>query len=191
MDRFDGMQQRGLAVLQDGLSPLPKELTHSDSVPISYWNSDVGGAVQFLFFAEDSEGVFHPADLTFQYSRSEDGWHPINTPRFWTADCTDAIGDPNFMRSNAHGVIETSSSSVETVPQPGRLAIVMSGFHAPEVAEIWLVGANRVDKRPASGHFGSWTICTELYAPLRVEAHDAAGVLLGVPDGPHPLLELE
>jgi hypothetical protein len=26
---------------------------------------------------------------------------------------------------------------------------------------------------------------------LRVEAHDAAGVLLGVADGPHPLLELQ
>jgi hypothetical protein len=62
------MRQRGLAVLQDGLPPLPRELTHSDSFPISYWVSDLGGAVQFLFFTEDSEGIFRPADLTFQYS---------------------------------------------------------------------------------------------------------------------------
>jgi hypothetical protein len=67
------MQQRGLAVLEDGLSPLPTEITYSDSFPISHWTSDLGGAIQFLFFAEDSEGVFRPADLTFQYSRRRDG----------------------------------------------------------------------------------------------------------------------
>jgi hypothetical protein len=155
MARSDVMQQKGLAVLQEGLSPLPKELTQSDSIPISYWISDPRGAVQFLFFTEDSDGVFHPADLTFQYGCSEDGWHPINTQHFWNANRTDAIGDPNFMRLQPHSVIETSGSSLETEPKPGGLAIVMSGFHAPEVAEIWLVQAGRVDKRPASGHFGS------------------------------------
>ena len=190
MARFDVMRQTGLAVLQQGVSPLPKELTHSDSVPSSYWISDLGGAVQFLFFTEDSDGVFHPADLTFQYNRGEDGWHPINTPHFWNAR-THAIGDPNFMRLQVHNVIETSGSSLQTEPAPGGLAIVMSGFHGPEVAEIWLVQAGRIVKRPASGHFGSWTICTELFEPLRVEAHDSAGVLLGVADGPHPLLELQ
>jgi hypothetical protein len=191
MARFDGMQQRGLAVLQEGLSPLPKELTHSDSFPISFWISDLVAAVQFLFFAADSEGVFRPADLTFQYNRRGDGWHPINTQHFWNASRTDALGDSNFMRLQPHSFIETSGSSLETEPEPGRIGIVMSGFHAPEVAEIWLVQADRIDKRPASGLFGSWTICTELCEPLRVEAHDAAGVLLGVARGPHPLLELQ
>jgi hypothetical protein len=188
---FDLMRQRGLAVLREGIPPLPKELKHSDSVPISYWKSDLGGAVHSIFFTEDSEGVFCPADVTFQYGRSEDGWHPINTNLFWNANRTDAIGDPNFMRLQPHNVIETSCSYLEDQPKPGRLAIVMSGFHAPEVAEIWLVQGGRIDKRPASGHFGSWMICTESFARLRVEAHDAAGVLLGVADEPHPLLLLQ
>jgi hypothetical protein len=188
---FDLMRQRGLAVLREGIPPLPKELKHSDSVPISYWKSDLGGAVHSIFFTKDSEGVICPADVTFQYGRSEDGWHPINTNLFWNANRTDAIGDPNFMRLQPHNVIETSCSYLEDQPKPGRLAIVMSGFHAPEVAEIWLVQGGRIDKRPASGHFGSWTICTESFARLRVEAHDAAGVLLGVADEPHPLLLLQ
>jgi len=66
------------------------------------------------------------------------------------------------MRLQPHSVIETSCSSLEAEPEPGRLGIVMSGFHAPEVAEIWLVQAGRIDKQPAAGHFGAWTICTEL-----------------------------
>ena len=129
--------------------------------------------------------------MTFRYGRRGDGWDPINTPHFWSADRTDIIGEPNFMRLQPHSVIETSGSSLDTEPEPGRLGIVMSGFHAPEVAEIWLVQAGRIDKRPASGHFGSWTICTELFEPLRAEAHDVTGVLLGAADGPHPLLELQ
>jgi len=95
------------------------------------------------------------------------------------------------MRLQPHNVIETSCRYLEDLPKPGRLAIVMSGLHAPEVAEIWLVQGERIDKRPASGHFGSWTICTESFARLRVEAHDAAGELLGVADEPHPLLLLQ
>jgi len=192
MARFDEMQQRGLVVLEEDLSPLPKELTHSDSFPISYWISGLGGGdVQFLFFSGDAEGVFRPATVTFQYGRRGDGWQPINTQHFWNANRTGAIGDPNFTRLQPHSFIETSGSCLETEPEPGRLGIVMSGFYAPEVAEIWLVQADRIDKRPAAGHFAAWTICTELFEPLRVEAHDAAGVLLGVADGPHPLLELQ
>jgi hypothetical protein len=57
--------------------------------------------------------------------------------------------------------------------------VVMSGFHDPEVAEIWLVQDRNTERRPASGHFGGWTICTEVPTPLRVEAHDADGTLLG------------
>jgi hypothetical protein len=88
--------------------------------------------------------------VTFQYGRTEDGWHPIKTSHFLSAGRSGAIGDPNFMRLQPHNV----------------------------------------DKRPASGHFGSWTVCTESFAPLRVEAHDANGVLQGVADEAHPILRL-
>jgi hypothetical protein len=159
---------RGLAVLQEGLSPLSEEPKHTDMVPVSYWTTGLSGAVQFLFFAEDSEKAFCPADVTFQKSRNEDGWYPIETPHFCNANRTDAIGDPNFMRLQPHKAMEASCSHLEDQPEPGRLAIVMSGFHTPEVAEIWLVQGGGIDKRPSSGHFGAWTICTELFAPLRV-----------------------
>ena len=186
---FDVMQQSGLAVLKEGLPPLPRELTRSDIVPVSYWTTGLGGAVHFIFFSEDSAGVFHPADVTFQYGRNEDGWHPIKEPLFLNLDRSGAVGDPNFMRLSPDSVIEGSSGSITNEPDPGRLAIVMSGFHGPEVAEIWLVQGGRIDKRPCSGHFGSWTICTELFAPLLVEAHDAAGRLLGSIDEPRATLE--
>jgi hypothetical protein len=178
------MQQKGLAVLQEGLPPLPEELKHSDMVPVSYWTTDLGGAVRFIFSSEDPEGVFHTADVTFQYGLNEDGWYPIKRPLFLNGSRTDAIGDPNVMRLSPDRVIEGSPCFLTDEPEPGRLAIVISGFHAPEVAEIWLVQGSRIDKRVSSGHFGSWTICTELFAPLRVEAHDASGALLGVADEP-------
>jgi hypothetical protein len=41
-----------------------------------------------------------------------------------------------------------------------------------------LIQGGGIDKRPSSGHFGAWTICTELFASLRVKGHDATGVLL-------------
>jgi hypothetical protein len=44
------------------------------------------------------------------------------------------------------------------------------------------VSDGRIERRPASGHFGSWTICTEIFAPLRVEARDGASRLLGSVD---------
>ena len=181
---FDAMQQKGLVVLQEGLPILPKELEYSDMVPVSYWTTDLGGVVRFIFFIEDSVGVFHPADITFQYGRNEDGWHAIKTPLFLNAGRTGAIADPNFMRLSPNSVIEGYLDFLTDEPEPGRFALVMSGSHAPEVAEIWLVQGGRIDKRAASGHFGLWTICTELFEPLRVEAHDAAGALLGAADEP-------
>jgi hypothetical protein len=171
-------------VLREGLPPLPKELTHSDIIPVSYWITRLGAAVHFIFFSEGSDGVFHPAEVTFQYGRNEDGWRPIEEALFLNLGRTGVIGDPDFMRFFPESVIEGFSNYLTDEPAPGRLAIVMSGYHAPEVAEIWLVQGGTVDKRPSSGHFGSWTICTELYAPLLVEAHDAAGRLLGSIDEP-------
>lgn len=127
--------------------------------------------------------------MTFQYGRNGDGWHSIKNPLFLNLDRTGAIGDPNFMRLSPDSVIEGSSSFLTNEPEPGRLAIVMSGYHAAEVAEIWLVQGGRIDKRPSSGHFGSWTICTELFAPLLVGAHDATGRLLGSIDEPRATFE--
>ena len=144
---FDALQQKGLVVLQEGLPILPNELEYSDMVPVSYWTTDQGGVVRFIFFIEDSVGVFHPADVTFQYGRNEDRWHAIKTPLFLNAGRTYAIGDPNFMRLSPNSVIEGSLDFLTDEPEPGRFALVMSGFHAPEVAEIWLVQGGRIDKR--------------------------------------------
>jgi hypothetical protein len=79
MASFDDRQQKGLAVLQQGLSPLPKERRLTDVVPISYWTTGASGVVQSLFFGADSGRVACPTEVTFQYGRSEDGWYPIKT----------------------------------------------------------------------------------------------------------------
>jgi hypothetical protein len=109
----------------------------------------LGGVVQFIFFNEDPEGVFRPANLTLQYGRNEDRWHPIKTSHFLSAGRTGAIGDPSFIWLQPLSVIETSCGYLEDDPEPGQLAVVMSGFHAPEVAEIWLVQGGGIDNRPA------------------------------------------
>lgn len=181
---FEAMRNQGLSVFEEGLPPLPKELKDSDTVPVSYWTTDMCGAVQFLFFLQPDEGGSRPADVTFQYSHDERGWHSIKKPMFWGGHRHESIPSPTSMRQHLHQAIETSHSALEDEPAPGQLAIVMSGRHAPEVAEIWLIQGGRTEKRPASGHFGSWTICTEVFEPFRVEAHDSEGALLGLIDEP-------
>jgi len=52
------------------------------------------------------------------------------------------------------------------------------------VAEIWLVQGDRTLRRPANGHFGAWTICTEVFEPYRIEARDSAGNLIAFLDEP-------
>jgi hypothetical protein len=178
---FDEMRHRGLAVLEEGLPSLTDELKISDMIPVSYWTTDRWGVVQFIMHRR-ADGVSVAADVTHQYARSDDGWHPTKNKLFWHwRDC--AITDSEFMRQRPHSVIERSGGSVNNDPEPGGPAVVMSGFHGPEVAEIWLVHDGRTEKRSASGHFGGWTICTEGPTPLRVEAHDADGILLGFIDG--------
>jgi len=182
---FDEMRHRGLAVLEDGLPLLTEDLKRSDMIPVSSWTTGRCGVVQFVFFLGHSEGVSLAADMTFEYGHGKDGWHPIEKPwSFAEKERNGSIDDPNFMRPFPYGVIGRSSRSVEDDPEPGSLAIWISGFHAPEVAEIWLVQDERTEKRPASGHFGAWTICTEVPTPLRVEAHDADGLLLGFIEEP-------
>jgi hypothetical protein len=174
---FDGMRRRGLAVLDGGLPPLAEELKQSDMIPVSSWTTDRWGVVQFIMHRH-AEGISVAADVTHQYSRSDDGWQPTKHKLFWHwRNC--AITDSDFMRQRPGTVIERSGSSIDDDPEPDQLAVVMSGFHDPEVAEIWLVQDGRTEKRLASGHFGGWTICTEAPTPLRVEAHDADGTLLG------------
>jgi hypothetical protein len=175
---FDEMRHRGLVVLEEGLPPLTEELKNSDIIPVSCWTTDRWGVVQFIMHRH-AEGISAAADVTFEYAHDDDGWHSTKNKQFWHwRDC--AITDPNFMRQHLYNVIERSGSSIDDDPEPGKLAVVMSGFHDPEVVEIWLVQDGMTEKRPASGHFGGWTICTEVPTPLRVEAHDAEGKLLGV-----------
>jgi hypothetical protein len=182
---FVRMRRQGLIVLNEGLPPPPEKLTHSDAIPVSYWTTDLNGAVQFIFFFEPEEGGVRPADITLEFGRDIDGWYPVRSQLGWGGNYEDAIGSPDFMRHFTDQAIETSHSHFQTEAEPGTLAIVMSGRHSPDVKEIWLVQGDRIEKRPASGHFGSWTICTETFAPLRVEAYDDAGRLLGSVEPTH------
>jgi hypothetical protein len=176
---FVRMRRQGLIVLEEGLPPAPEKLTHLDAVPVSYWSTDQNGAVQFIFFFESEESRVRPADTTLEFGRDSDGWYPVRSQLAWGGNYEDNIGSPDFMRHYGNEAIETSYSRTRSEPEPGTLAIIMSGRHAPNVEEIVLIQGARTEGRPASGHFGSWTICTETFAPLRVEAHDGAGRVLG------------
>ena len=181
---FVNMWRQGLIVLDEGLPPSPEAMTHSDAVPVSYWTTNMCGAVQFVFFIERDGDGFRPADITLEYDRDGDAWYPVRMPLFFGGGYEGDIGSANFMRHQSNQAIEISHTRYQDEAEPGTLAIVMSGRHSPDVEEIWLVQGDRPEKRPASGHFGSWTICTETFAPLRVEAHDGTGLLLGSVEGP-------
>jgi hypothetical protein len=101
---FDEMRRRGLAVLEDGLPPLPEELKNSDMIPVSCWTTDLCGVVHFVFFLGHAEGVSVPTDVTLQYGREREGWYPIKNGLFWSSHRAGTVTDLDFRRSREAGV---------------------------------------------------------------------------------------
>lgn len=63
-------------------------------------------------------------------------------------------------------------------------AIISAGRHGSDVAEIWFIQGDAIERRKADGHFGTWIVCSEIFAPFRIEAHDRSGNLIGFLDEP-------
>lgn len=177
--------QQGVEVLERGLPPLPVPLTYEPPVPLCAWKTDVCATVRFLFYFTDHNGAVQPSETSFEYVHNSGEWVPLHTSHFWAANRWDPIGAPESTLYSGYYAIEGPGQSFyDDKAEPGSPAIIVSGRHAPDVAEIWLVQGSFTRRRPADGHFGVWTICTEKFEPFRVEAHDSAGALIGFIEEP-------
>jgi hypothetical protein len=175
----------GVEVLDRGLPPLPVSLAREIPVPVACWKTDVCASVRFLFYFSDESGAVQPSETSFTYVLNSEGWIPVPTRHSWAPNTWDPIGSPATSSYSGYYAIEGSGvSEYDSDPAPGHPAIMCSGRHAPDVAEIWLVQGTTTQRSPADGHFGVWTACTEKFEPFRIEAHDSGGALIGFIDEP-------
>jgi hypothetical protein len=177
---FQAMMVQGAEVLDRGLPPLPTPLTYEVHVPVASWKTELCATVRFLFYCRDHNGTIQPAETSFVYVVNSEGWLLLHTSHFWAANTWDPVGSPESTSYSGYYAIEgPGQSSFDNEAEPGNPAIICSGRHGPDVAEIWLVQGTITQKRSADGHFGVWTICTAKFEPFRIEAHDSAGALIG------------
>lgn len=186
---FKKMEMEGIAVLNDGLPALPQVLIHSTPIPLACWKNGACGAVMFFFYFQNEERVICSSNITLRYNREDAGWRPDNKGFFYgelrpeSPGWIDPIGSPESLEYAEYYALNASGSMYNSEPDAGRAAIVVSGRHSPDVSEIWLIQEGTTQRRDADGHFGFWTICTDRYAPYRIEAHEASGRLVGYIDG--------
>jgi hypothetical protein len=179
------MMRKWLGVLETGLDPLPPYLSPSTPIPLAYWKTSVCGTVRFLFYFSNREGTIEPAQINFRYSLQDDKWVPGRAGHVWGPDQLDPIAAPDSTAySGYYAISGPDASSYDDDPTPRIPAIIWSGRHAPDVAEIWLVQGTRTQRNPADGLYGVWTVCSERFEPFRVEAHDSSGRLVGYLDEP-------
>ncbi len=182
---FRQLVSDGIEILDHGLPKLPKALDDSKSVPVAYWKGEVLGTVLFLYYRRGQDGSPHPCGFSGTYVRGEEGWQARErwSPNDGTGIDFDPIASSQF-EDHGDAAIHSTGSRHQTDPAPDEPAILISGRHSPEVAEIRFVQGDVVRTSPANGHFGFWTICTDAFEPFRIEGYDNDGALIGFIDEP-------
>jgi hypothetical protein len=175
----------GIEILEHGLPELPKTLDYSQSVPVAYWKGEVLGTVLFLYYLRDRDGDPRPRGFSGTYVRAGEGWQPRKR---WTPNDGARIDfDPiTSIESTDYGgsAIHWTGGRHTSEPEEDEPAILISGRHAPNVAEIRFIQGEVLRQSRADGHFGFWTICSDAFEPFRIEAHDSEGALVGFFDNP-------
>jgi hypothetical protein len=186
MPDFRQMLRAGLDVLAHGLPELPTEFSHSIPIPLAFWKDETYAAVLFLFYFTERNGSIKPGEISFEYERDTSGWRPIEATQGygWTAIRNNPVSSPRSLEYDEQFAIKSNGSHFDSGSKPGHPAIVIFGRHAPDVAEIRLLQGHASRSAPAIGHFGAWIICSETFAPFRIEAHDSSGNLIGFLDEP-------
>jgi hypothetical protein len=173
----------GLAVLEDGLPPLPALLDYSMSVPVAFWTARVNAVVLFLQFSRLPDGTFHPMAKMMRYARNGNTWNadPWVTGVGWSHD---PIAHPQDTRDLGGRAMVHCGGSYSDHPVPGRLAAIAMGRVGQAVAQIALIHDGTEDRRPLQSHFGAWVVCVEHWSPYEINALDSNGAVLATVSGP-------
>jgi len=183
------MAAAGIRVLDHGLPELPAVLTRQMAVPMAFWTTANCAVVLFLRFRDRIDDWDEDGDLavgtTATFSRQPDGWA---ANRWWTGSgWRDPIAEPDMSRHLGGRAIVYSGGSFTDRPSPGQLAAVVAGLVSPAVAAIALTQEGNEDRRELRSHFGAWVVCTEKWAPYRIDALDETGAVIGSIAGPPKL----
>jgi TolA-binding protein len=160
------MASTGIAVLENGLPPLPEPLTHRMAIPMAYWTAHDTAVVLFLTFDRHRRS-WHPAAVMATFTRQDGAWVPDT---HWHGT---SFHDPFTAPADLYGLagrpITTSGALGDTIRH---------GTAAPGVKYLALIQDGHEDRRPLDNHFGAWVIRADKPGQLAVAAFDDNGTTL-------------
>jgi tetratricopeptide (TPR) repeat protein len=160
------MARTGIAVLENGLPPLPAVLTHHMAVPMAYWAARETAVVLFLRFHRHRR-TWHPIALTVTFTRQDGEWTAEGTHWHGTG-FHDPFTDPGGRYGLGGEPIVYSSTS----------ATIWHGIADASVKYLALIQDGHQDRRPLDNHFGAWIVRADKPGPFRVAAIDENGATL-------------
>jgi tetratricopeptide (TPR) repeat protein len=160
------MAGTGIAVLANGLPPLPEPLTHRMAIPMAYWAAHDTAVVLFLRFHRHRR-TWHPSAFMVTFTRQDGQWKPDT--HWHGTSFHDPFTDPGGRYGLAGRPIAFSGGSGN---------IICHGTAAPAVKYLALIQDGHQDRRLLDNHFGAWVICAEKPGPAAVAALDENGTTL-------------
>ena len=160
------MASTGIAVLANGLPPLPEPLTHRMAIPMAWWAARDTAVVLFLTFSRHRR-TWDPAALMVTFTRQDGAWEPGT--HWHGTSFHDPVTDPGGLYGLDGGPIASSG---------GLGGIICHGTAAPAVKYLALIQDGRQDRRPLDNHFGAWVIRADKPGQLAVAALDEDGTTL-------------
>jgi tetratricopeptide (TPR) repeat protein len=160
------MARTGIAVLENGLPPLPEVLTRHMAVPIAYWAACGGAAVLFLRFHRHRR-AWDPWAIVATFTRQDGQWKAAGTHWHGT-DFHDPFTDPGGRYGLGGEAIALSGSS----------STIWHGTADASVKYLALIQNGHQDRRPLDNHFGAWIVHADKPGPFRVAAIDENGTTL-------------
>jgi TolA-binding protein len=136
------MARTGIAVLENGLPPLPEVLTRHMAVPMAYWTARESAAVLFLRF-DRHRRTWQPMALEATFTRQDGQWATAGGHWHGT-DFHDPFTDPGGRYGlGGEAIVYSDSSS-------GEGGISLHGIAAPAVKYLALIQDGHEDRRPST-----------------------------------------
>lgn len=160
------MARNGIAVLENGLPPLPTVLTRHMAVPMAYWAARETAAGLFLRFHRHRR-AWDPWAIVATFT-SQDGQWAAEGTHWHGTDFHDPFTDPGG-RYGLGGEAIVYSSTSDTI---------WHGTADASVKYLALIQDGHQDRRPLDNHFGAWIVRADKPGPFRVAAIDENGTTL-------------
>ncbi len=140
--------------------------------------------VLFLISLRDENGNPFPSGFTCVYLHEDEGWESSEWLTVGTKIDFDPFASSPSLEYTDRFAIMRTGTTLNFEAEPGRPAIIATGRHAADVAELSFNQGDNVRTRRADGHFGIWIVCSESFAPYRIEARDSSGQVVAFLEEP-------